>query len=104
MPEALRARLLLWRDLAIHLLSRSRHEAITEGLQNDHHPQLSLASFGKGHAALVARTIADAYHKCAASQQAAFKKKWINRGIFLREEAGELVFHLMTTAMTTSAS
>ena len=68
MPVALRARLLLRRDLAIHMLSRRRHAAIRDGLANNHRPQLSLDNFTSEHAALVARTITDAYHSCPQAE------------------------------------
>jgi hypothetical protein len=101
MPDALRSRLLLWRDLAIHLLSRRRHAAIAEGLQNDHLPRLALANLDREHAALVARTITDAYHRCSATQRPAFVQRWVNRGAFLKEEQGTLNFYSMQAATPT---
>lgn len=100
MPDAFRSRLLLWRDLAIHLLSRRRHAAITAGLQNDHRPQLSLEEFDKEHAALVARTITTAYDRCSDAQRPAFLKKWVERGALLMEENGLLVFQPIQAAAT----
>ena len=95
MPIALRARLLLWRDLAIHILTRRRFDSIAEGLRNDVLPQLDLTTFGQEHAALVAKTITDAYHQCLPTKRNAFVKRWLDRGIFLKEQGGSLVFHIM---------
>lgn len=100
MPDALRSRLLLWRDLAIHLLSRRRHAAITAGLQNDHWPQLSLEDFDKEHAALVARTITTAYDRCTDAQRPAFVRKWVERGALFMEDNGTLVFQPIQAAAT----
>lgn len=98
MPPSYRARLLLWRDLAIHLLTRKRWLAISEGLTNDAFPILNLQTFSSEHAALVATAIIDAYHKCAIAARPAFLRRWIARGTFLRESNGALEFCPMTAA------
>lgn len=96
MPPSFRARLLLWRDLAIHLLTRKRWHAISEGLANDVLPIINLQSFASEHAALVASTIVTAYHKCPATKRTAFLKRWIIRGTYLKESGGTLEFHPMS--------
>lgn len=101
MPKALRARLLLWRDLAIHLLSRRRHEAIALGLQNDHRPQLSLDGFFNEHAALLVSTIATAYHGLKESKRADFQQQWLDGGTFLHVVNGAVAFRPMTNAAQT---
>ncbi|SOV05319.1 uncharacterized protein UDID_11982 [Ustilago sp. UG-2017a] len=98
MPDALRSRLLLWRDLAIHLLSRCCLAAITAGLQNNHWPQLSLEDFDREHAALVVYTITTAYDLCSDAQHPAFVGKWIKQGALLMEENRTLVFQPIQAA------
>lgn len=98
MPDSFRARLLLWRDLAIHLLYRRRFEAITLGLQQDVAPQLDLTTFAGEHAALVAKTITNVYHQCPTVKHPDFVKRWTYRGVFLQERHGALVFHTMSTS------
>ena len=100
MPAALQARLLLWRDLAIHILSRRRHTAITLGLQNDHQPQLSLEGFFSEHAALLATTLTNAYHGLPESKRADFQKRWIDGGSFLRIVNGAMAFQPMSNTAT----
>ncbi|CDW96676.1 hypothetical protein [Sporisorium scitamineum] len=63
---------------------------------NDANPVLTLPMFASEHAALVARTLVDAYHKCAPSKRPAFLKRWITRGTYLKESDGTLVFHTMS--------
>lgn len=103
MPVAACARLLLWRDSAIHLLLRRRHAAITLGLQNDHRPTLSLDGFFNEHAAFLVKTLADAYHGLAESKRADFQKRWIDGGTLLRVVNGAVAFQPMSnnTALQT---
>lgn len=98
MPDALHSRLLLWRDLAIHLLSRCCLAAITAGLQNNHWPQLSLEDFDREHAALVVYIITTAYDLCSDAQHPAFVGKWIKQGALLMEENRTLVFQPIQAA------
>ncbi|SAM83437.1 uncharacterized protein UBRO_20298 [Ustilago bromivora] len=74
------------------------------GLRNDIAPRLDLSTLGAGHAALVAETITDAYHCCKPDKRVDFAKRWIDRGDFLKERQGTLVFHTMTGAQTTTAT
>lgn len=96
MPAAARARLLLWRDLAIHILSRRRHAAITLGLQHDHQPQMSLDGFFSEHAALLATTLTNAFHGLEESKRASFQQRWIDGGTFLRVVNGAVAFQPMS--------
>ncbi|CCF54568.1 hypothetical protein NDA11_003903 [Ustilago hordei] len=100
MPASLHARLLLWRDLAVHMLSKLRYNAIRVGLQNNHCPQLTLSNFMSDNVALVGKTITDAYYKCSQPKKAAFAKKWIDGGMFLQEDKGKIHFHLMSNTNT----
>lgn len=104
MPKPLRARLLLWRDLTIHLLVKRRKEAIADGLKNDHKPRLDLAGLAIEHVAIVTKTISDAYDKCDTAKRPAFAKRWLDNGIFLRELNGRLCFHPMSNTASTSAT
>lgn len=96
MPPSFRARLLLWRDLAIHLLSRKRWLAISDGLANDTFPILNLHLFASEHAAQVASTIVDGYHNCSTTKRPAFLRRWTARGTYLREANDTLEFHPMS--------
>ena len=104
MPPSYRARLLLWRDIAIHLVARARWTAIRDGLQNDINPNLALPDFAKNHAALLTSTLDNAYHKCASPKRAAFVKKWIERGTFLKESHGALAFYQMSVPPATTTA
>ncbi|KAJ1601139.1 hypothetical protein NDA14_007466 [Ustilago hordei] len=96
MPSAARARLLLWRDLAIHILSRRRHDAIVLGLSKDHRPQLSLDGFFSEHAALLVATLTNAYHGLSESKRAEFQKRWFEGGTFLQVVNGAVTFQQMS--------
>nr|CDI55443.1 uncharacterized protein BN887_05468 [Melanopsichium pennsylvanicum 4] len=101
-PVRLRARLLLWRDTAIHLMVKRRKVAITLGLENDHNPRLEFINFAADHGALVCKTISDAYDKCAISKRTAFAQRWVEGGTLLREVGGTLNFHLMSNNASTA--
>lgn len=96
MPPSFRARLLLWRDITIHILSRKRWDAITAGLNNDTHPVLVLMNFAAKHATLVASTLVNGFHKCTETKRKAFVKRWLERGSFLRQQDDTLVFLSMS--------
>jgi hypothetical protein len=96
MPPSFRARLLLWRDITIHILSRKRWDAITAGLNNDTHPVLVLMNFAAKHATLVASTLVNGFHKCSETKRKAFVKRWLERGSFLRQQDDTLVFLSMS--------
>ncbi|CDR98900.1 hypothetical protein [Sporisorium scitamineum] len=103
MPPPFCARLLLWRDIAIHILSRKRWEAVAEGLNNDTHPVLVLPNFAAEHATLVASTLVTGFHKCAETKRKAFVERWLERGSFLRQQDDTLVFLSMSLPTPTSA-
>ncbi|SOV06864.1 uncharacterized protein UDID_17949 [Ustilago sp. UG-2017a] len=65
------------------------------GLQNDHRPQLTLINFMSDHAALVAKTITNAYYKQPQPKRPVFSWKWIVGRTFLQVVNDTIRFHLM---------
>ncbi|SAM84440.1 uncharacterized protein UBRO_20834 [Ustilago bromivora] len=96
MPTSLRARLLLWRNLTVHMLSQLQSNVIKVGLQNDHCLQLTLINFISNHAALVTKTITNAYYKQPQRKRPVFSRKWIVGRTFLQVVNDTIHFHLMS--------
>lgn len=90
LPGPQKAKIILCCGAVIHILAQQCRLAIAERPKNDQLPMLLLDNFVQEHAALVAKSIVDRYHKCSKTAQPAFVKRFVEGSGMFKEGGGTL--------------